>query len=376
MKRVVMLVLLVMATGCMKKVVPDQKPVTPQGPRIDVTTDDDPSVAGSAIWVDNEPKGRAPLVVTTTTGRHLVEVKKPGRITFAQWVTVKHAQETIVVAPRLVAMVRVIPNHWTYDTTSSEAPPATQIVWEGGTEDFDGAQVFFIERVSIAANGASRVDERDYYRKAADGLHRLGVRGDIESSTATSGTHTISDTTFATPQRILPVPFQLGTTWSAGTNQTLVTKTTVTGNQARTSSGKSTSTITGDFAVSGREKVTVPAGVFDCLVVRGKTVNRTMEREGALAGNVTTVTTTIVEWYAPRIGLVQSESTSDAETQVRGKVIKERRTASMRLKKYRVERSGFEMEAIGFVQDLRTEPVEVPPSTEVAPTEPLPPPQQ
>ncbi len=49
--------------------------------------------------------------------------------------------------------------------------------------------------------------------------------------------------------------------------------------------------------------------------------------------------------------------------------MKERRTASMRLKKYRVERSAFEMEAIDFVQDLRPAP-EVPPDVAPPPTEP------
>ena len=254
MKRHFITVLVVLAAGCMTQMAARKS--EKQGPRIDVTADDDPAVKDADIWLDNEPKGRAPNAIATTTGRHLVELKKPGRVTFAQWVTVKSVEETVVVAPRLVALgnapgvLHVIPNHWKYETTSSDGPPATRTVWEGGAGDFNGAQVVFLESVSITRDGTSRVDERDYYKKTGDGLYRLGVRGDTQSSDM----HAISDTTFEAPQKVLPVPFQIGTSWSADTRHTLVTKTEI---NTRQLTGRATSTITGELAVSGRDRKSV-----------------------------------------------------------------------------------------------------------------------
>ena len=48
-------------------------------PKIDVKADADPKgVAGAQVWLDGETKGQAPVTLTTTAGRHLIQLKKDG----------------------------------------------------------------------------------------------------------------------------------------------------------------------------------------------------------------------------------------------------------------------------------------------------------
>jgi hypothetical protein len=56
-------------------------------PKIDIKADADPKgVAGAQVWLDGEMKGAAPITLTVTEGRHLLQLKKDGYQTFETWV--------------------------------------------------------------------------------------------------------------------------------------------------------------------------------------------------------------------------------------------------------------------------------------------------
>ncbi len=57
-------------------------------PRIEVKADADPKgVAGAQVWLDGEMKGQAPITITTTPGRHLLQLKKDGFEQYETWIT-------------------------------------------------------------------------------------------------------------------------------------------------------------------------------------------------------------------------------------------------------------------------------------------------
>lgn len=56
-------------------------------PRIDVKADADPKgVGGAQVWLDGEMKGQAPVTLTVTEGRHLLQLKKDGFETYETWI--------------------------------------------------------------------------------------------------------------------------------------------------------------------------------------------------------------------------------------------------------------------------------------------------
>jgi len=69
-------------------------------PRIDVRADADKNVFGAQVVLDGQPQGTVPVLLQTTEGRHLVEIKKDGFETFQQWVDVKLNQK-VEMAPML-----------------------------------------------------------------------------------------------------------------------------------------------------------------------------------------------------------------------------------------------------------------------------------
>jgi hypothetical protein len=58
-------------------------------PRIDVRADADQNVFGATVYLDGQSQGSAPVLLTTTAGRHLVELKREGFDNFQTWVEVK-----------------------------------------------------------------------------------------------------------------------------------------------------------------------------------------------------------------------------------------------------------------------------------------------
>jgi hypothetical protein len=61
-------------------------------PKIDVRADADKNVSGATVSIDGQPQGQAPIVLTTTAGRHLVAVKKDGFEEYSAWLEVKDNQ--------------------------------------------------------------------------------------------------------------------------------------------------------------------------------------------------------------------------------------------------------------------------------------------
>lgn len=69
-------------------------------PRIDVRADADKNVFGANVYLDGQPQGQAPLLLTTDPGRHQIELKKEGFTDFSQWIEVKE-NEKVTVNPYL-----------------------------------------------------------------------------------------------------------------------------------------------------------------------------------------------------------------------------------------------------------------------------------
>lgn len=69
-------------------------------PRIDVRADADKNVFGATVYLDGQPQGQAPTLLTTDSGRHQIELKKEGFQDFSQWVEVKE-DEKVTVNPYL-----------------------------------------------------------------------------------------------------------------------------------------------------------------------------------------------------------------------------------------------------------------------------------
>jgi hypothetical protein len=69
-------------------------------PKIDVRADADKNLFGATISLDGQPQGQAPMVITTTAGRHLVQIRKDGFEEYSTWIETKENQVQ-TVAPAL-----------------------------------------------------------------------------------------------------------------------------------------------------------------------------------------------------------------------------------------------------------------------------------
>jgi hypothetical protein len=69
-------------------------------PKIDVRADADKNMFGATVSVDGQPQGQVPTVITTTAGRHLVQIKKEGFEEYSAWIETKENQVQ-TVAPSL-----------------------------------------------------------------------------------------------------------------------------------------------------------------------------------------------------------------------------------------------------------------------------------
>jgi hypothetical protein len=61
-------------------------------PKIDVRADADKNVFGATVFLDDQPQGQAPMVVTTTPGRHQIKLQKDGFDPLVTWVDVQNNQ--------------------------------------------------------------------------------------------------------------------------------------------------------------------------------------------------------------------------------------------------------------------------------------------
>ena len=69
-------------------------------PKIDVRADADKNMFGATVSLDGQAQGPVPVVITTTPGRHLLEIRKDGFEPFSQWIEAKQDQ-VVTVAPAL-----------------------------------------------------------------------------------------------------------------------------------------------------------------------------------------------------------------------------------------------------------------------------------
>lgn len=71
-------------------------------PQIEIRADADPNLVGALVSLDGQPQGQiqGPLVIQTTAGRHLIEIKKDGFETLTQWVDLT-SQPSIVLTPTI-----------------------------------------------------------------------------------------------------------------------------------------------------------------------------------------------------------------------------------------------------------------------------------
>ncbi len=74
-------------------------------PRIDIRADADQNVFGATVYLDGQSQGSAPVLLTTTAGRHLVELKREGFDNFQTWVEVKD-NEKANLTPVLKAVAK------------------------------------------------------------------------------------------------------------------------------------------------------------------------------------------------------------------------------------------------------------------------------
>jgi hypothetical protein len=61
-------------------------------PKIDVRADADKNMFGATVLLDGQPQGQVPMVITTTPGRHLVQIKKEGFEDYSAWLETKENQ--------------------------------------------------------------------------------------------------------------------------------------------------------------------------------------------------------------------------------------------------------------------------------------------
>src|SRR5678816_1019501 len=73
-------------------------------PKIDVRADADKNMFGATILLDGQPQGQVPMVITTTAGRHLVQIKKEGFEEYSAWLDTKDNQvQTVAPTIREIA---------------------------------------------------------------------------------------------------------------------------------------------------------------------------------------------------------------------------------------------------------------------------------
>jgi len=217
------------------------------------------------------------------------------------------------------------PNYWQYAITSDGKQNATTLWWDGGEEAFEGKPARFVQEVTVVDK--VRTHRRTYFDVTDDGVVQLGTRGDIEMEKAV----TTSETVVSPPLVVIPTRFAAGT-------KRVVKATT----QIKTSGSDSEMVIEGTVEIAGVQKAVVPAGAFDCTVVRTMTTSTF-----SIADQRMTIKTNTDACYDVAVGLVQLTTTSDSEVRPKqGKPTITHQASSMALAKYRVIKPPWQMVAV------------------------------
>jgi TolB-like protein len=178
-------------------------------------------------------------------------------------------------------------NYWTYDRSGSAHGLSTFTA--GGLEVFNGIPAFTYIRQDEVSVGTSshRTIQTEYYIKKDDGIYIVGSASLTES---TADGSSLKATSVLDPPFSLMYPYdiEIGKKWTI--------KTRGKGKLSGTISSTFDASMDDRLEVTGKETVNVPAGTFDCFVLK-----RVMKMQGL--GNVTFLT-----WFAEGIGIVKQRS--------------------------------------------------------------------
>ncbi|MCX5784629.1 MAG: hypothetical protein NTX59_02975 [Elusimicrobia bacterium] len=202
-------------------------------------------------------------------------------------------------------------NYWTSDNTTQSAIINTHEVntsRAGGQDNFNGTPAFtYINEVegSVAIGKGKPTDAKtklySYYVKKADGIYYLGNKS---VTSLGGGKEYISTSIYDPPQLFYPYDLEVGKQWVS-----IATMTTVA------SSGLNSVTILdGTNQVISTETVTVPAGTFDCYVLKSESTSK-VKFSGRVNLKSSTKTVTI-SWFAQGIGIIKSRLEAEVGTTV------------------------------------------------------------
>jgi hypothetical protein len=216
------------------------------------------------------------------------------------------------------------PNHWRYKV-SLAGRDEHRVVWEGDPNETTRV----LESVTASSDGDARTAERMQLVKSPSGIAHVASAISFESSNVSA----LDESAFQTPLVIMPAQFAIGATWTVTSPISVAKQRTI-----RASNHRSTSEVRGTIEQSGEvvrsERIVVHAGTFDCFVVRS--VKKSHLEEVGTVATVTDDTTMTLDWYAPSIGLVRSESSSSIDVKRGASVTKHTVTATVELRSYHV----------------------------------------
>jgi hypothetical protein len=186
---------------------------------------------------------------------------------------------------------------WDFENETTGTGKTRRITKVGDFGDFEGKPGFYYHM------DHEDTKVRTYYAASKDGAAMLGMKMDAPTFTSVN--------TYEPPTIIYPQKFRIGESWQS--------KTTMKSHMFMSELNKTSENVTvmdSDSKVTGREKVTVPAGTFDCFVIRTES-KVALNSSGAISVSGTSVGTL---WFSPRLGqLVKSEMESSMMVTSSGK---------------------------------------------------------
>lgn len=186
-------------------------------------------------------------------------------------------------------------NYWSYDRRGSMQGVETYRA--GGLETFNGIPVFTYIREDAGKVGTSPFTSTstEYYIKKDDGIYSVGSASLTENK---AGGPKLYATTVLDPpySLIYPYDIEIGKKWTRNTMGK--------GNLSGQISSRFNVSMEDRLEVMGKEMVRVPAGTFDCFVLK-RVLTTKRETEGVFSGGNDPEKTTIQTWFAEGIGIVR-----------------------------------------------------------------------
>jgi hypothetical protein len=160
---------------------------------------------------------------------------------------------------------------------------------EGGFKDYHGKEAFYVDTEinTSAAGTVINTTARTYMTKGKDGIYALGVETGVSGTT--------SETTYDPPMLFIPTALKKGQSWSYTGVQTI----------SSGESGGGTTSSDVQSEVTGQERLTVPAGTFDCSVVHQKSKSHTTYTSKYGTSN-TDGEVEMTYWMVPGIGPIKT----------------------------------------------------------------------